>query len=69
MADKSCVTMRGDTWDAVAYRLWGDERLMDALFRANPEHADVLVFPAGVVLTVPDVEPRLRKEDLPVWMR
>lgn len=69
MADKTYVTMRGDTWDAVAYRLWGDEFLMDALIRTNPEHADVLVFPAGVVLAVPDARPRARKRELPSWMR
>ena len=46
----SYTTTQGDTWDGIAFRLWGREHLMSALMRANPDHADVLMFPAGVVL-------------------
>ena len=43
------TTSQGESWDALAYRLWGEERLFDQLMRANPAHLDVVVFPAGVV--------------------
>lgn len=61
-------TQQGDFWDTIAWRLWGKEELMHELLRANPEHADVLVFPAGVVLTVPDVNTSTVPQDLPPWM-
>ena len=61
-------TQQGDFWDTIACRLWGKEELMHELLRANPEHADVLVFPAGVVLTVPDVNTSTVPKDLPPWM-
>lgn len=61
-------TQQGDFWDTIAWRLWGKEELMHELLRANPEHADVLVFPAGVVLTVPDVNTSTVPKDLPPWM-
>lgn len=69
MVARTYTTVQGDTWDAVAYRLWGDEFLMAELLQANPGHADVLVFPAGVLLTVPDVQPRADEKELPVWMK
>lgn len=48
------ITQQGDCWDAIALRLWGDEHLMDRLIAANIEHMDMLEFPAGVRLNVPD---------------
>lgn len=62
------TTSQGDSWDGLAYRLWGEERLFDQLMRANPAHLDVVVFPAGVVLLVPDVETPTQTLELPPWM-
>ena len=61
-------TVQGDSFDAVAYRLWGDERLAAALLAANTGYADVLLFEAGVTLSIPNVErlPR-RLTALPGW--
>ncbi|MDE7064035.1 MAG: tail protein X [Desulfovibrionaceae bacterium] len=65
------TTIQGDTWDGIAFRLWGREHLMSALLRANPDHADVLIFPAGIILTVPDVNPEATQPitELPPWIR
>lgn len=63
------TTSQGDSWDGLAYRLWGEERLFDRLMRANPAHLDVVVFPAGVVLVVPDVETPTQSLELPPWMQ
>ncbi len=65
----STITTQGDTWDGLAYRLWGEERLFDQLMRANPAHLDVVVFPAGVVLAVPDVATPSQSLELPPWMQ
>lgn len=61
-------TIQGDSFDAVAYRLWGDERLAARLIAANADYADVLLFEAGVTLSIPSVErlPR-RVTALPGW--
>jgi len=67
----SYTTIQGDTWDGIAFRLWGREHLMSALMQANPDHADVLMFPAGVVLNVPEVNPDAFVQpvtELPLWM-
>lgn len=64
------TTIQGDTWDGIAFRLWGREHLMSALIQANPDHADVLMFPAGVVLNVPEVNVNAIQPitELPPWM-
>lgn len=61
-------TMQGDTWDSIAYRLWGRENLMHQLILANPDYTDMLIFPAGTVLAVPDVESSTPASSLPPWM-
>ena len=37
-------------------------------FGQHPEYADVLIFPAGTVLVVPDVETSTMAGNLPPWM-
>lgn len=66
---RSYVTIQGDTWDSIAFRLWGVEHRMDRLYAANPDHADVLVFSAGVTLVLPNTpEKTTLKMELPPWM-
>ena len=60
-------TIQGDAWDSIAYRLWGREHLMSALLRANPEHADTLIFQADIILAVPPVEKPRKKLETPPW--
>jgi phage tail protein X len=60
------VTSAGDTWDSIAYALWGNEYLMSELQEANPDYLDVLVFESGVRLVVPVVEDPAA-EVLPPW--
>lgn len=67
----SYTTIHCDTWDGIAFRLWGREYLMNALLQANPDQADMLVFPAGVTLAVPDVDLDATIQpvtELPLWM-
>ncbi len=61
-------TIQDDTFDAAAYRIWGRESMTRGLIDANPEYADVVFFPAGVDLTVPDVEVPVSAEVLPGWV-
>jgi len=62
------TTTQGDTWDTIAFKLYGRESLMTRLIRANPEHARTVIFSAGVVLAVPEA-PEEVSEDLPPWKR
>ena len=65
------MTRSGDTWDSVAYRIWGkgaDQAFMSDLIDANPLYVEVTVFPANIEITVPDVEDKTAVT-LPPWRR
>lgn len=59
-------TMQGDTWDIIAYKMYGDERLMSKLINANPEVADIVIFSAGTIVYLVD-EPVNTPQSLPPW--
>lgn len=52
----SYTTIQGDTWDLIAYRLWGSEYLLPLLLEANPKHRETLFFSGDVVLNVPTID-------------
>ena len=60
------TTAQGDAWDLIAKKFYGDERQMHRLIEANPTHRGVLLFSAGVVLTVPEVD-TAQVSALPPW--
>lgn len=62
------TTIAGDMWDGIAYKTLGNEAYTDALMKQNPEYRRLFIFPAGIVLTIPDVETRVSAE-LPPWKR
>ena len=49
------LTSQGDTWDKVAYELYGDEARMDELLKANPEYRRIVEFEEPVLIKVPDL--------------
>lgn len=61
------VTSQGDTWDSIAYDLFGSEGYMGILIDANLDLLDVLVFSAGTVIQVPEEIPEEVDEDMPFW--
>lgn len=69
MVPKTYVTHQDDAWDAIAFRLWGQERHLLELVKANPEHLDVVLFPAGVELVVPVVPVTQQQLQLPPWRK
>ena len=64
-------TVQGDTWDLIALRMYpkiGAEKLMDVLLEANPEHMYTVIFPANVILNIPEVDVPVISS-LPAWKR
>lgn len=54
-------------WDMIAYKVYGNEKQMKELIRANERYRHTAVFPAGVVLTCPDVETTGKNRFSPPW--
>ncbi len=50
------TTIQGDTFDGIAFEYYSDEKLASTIIDANPQYADVLIFDADVVLTIPILE-------------
>ncbi|MCI9418377.1 MAG: phage tail protein [Eubacterium sp.] len=68
MSRKTYTTISGDMWDQIAYAQMGSVLYMDKLIKANADYAAMFVFPAGVALTIPEVEEK-RSMELPPWKR
>ena len=47
-------TVSGDTFDVVAHKIWGDAKRTGELMQANFAALEYLIFPAGVILKVPE---------------
>lgn len=48
------TTRQGDKWDILAHDIYGSEKLMHILIAANPDHANTIVFTAGIQLIIPE---------------
>lgn len=69
---KSYTTVSGDTWDTIARAAYGDELKAEHLMkeRANIRLLDYQVFPAGIVVTVPEISDETAyNDDLPDWRK
>lgn len=62
------TTTQGDMWDLIAKRLYNDEASLNILLEANQQYADIVVFPAGIVLEVPEYTAPVTSM-LPLWRR
>jgi len=63
------TTRQGDTWDTLALDIYGSEKLAWLLQQANSEMMDLLFFPAGLTLIVPETPPRATAQPAPPWAR
>lgn len=63
---KPYSTKQNDTFDKIAYELYGDEMVASYIINANPEHAMTVIFGAGVTLNLPKLE-RVETSTLPKW--
>lgn len=62
------VTVQGDKWDLIAHQQLGSTRHMNKLMAANPECLDYYIFPAGIELQLPQIEPeQTALSSLPPW--
>ncbi len=66
----SYTTKAGDMWDAIAYAVYGSCSHTAKLMKANSQYAKVYFFPAGVILTVPELtETDVDASFVPPWRR
>ena len=61
------TTVQGDMWDSIAYKVLGDVSYTDALMNANLQYRKIYVFSAGIELNIPEVEDKVKSNNLPPW--
>ena len=60
------TTIQGDMWDSIAYKQLGDTAHTDDLMNANQQYREYYIFPAGIILELPQItEPQ--SSTLPPW--
>lgn len=52
----SYTTEQGDTFDLIAKKCYDNELMMGKIIDANPKYNGVMVFPSGILLSIPDTE-------------
>lgn len=62
------VTIQGDTWDSISFKLFSSSNYIPTLINLNQQHMHVYIFSAGVKLLVPN-EIVNSSLDLPPWKR
>lgn len=60
------TTKQNDMWDSIAFLQMGSVSHTDKLMNANPGYLDYFIFPAGIVLNIPDVVTTVTGS-LPPW--
>ncbi len=65
---KTYTTVQGDMWDSIAYSQLGSTAYTDRLMNLNQAYREYYSFPAGIVLALPEPEPRI-SDTLPPWKR
>lgn len=65
---KQYSTKGMDTFDKIAFDLYGDERIASYILAENPAYSDTLIFDEGVLLNLPIIELK-ETSTLPQWKR
>ena len=60
------TTIQGDTWDSIAFKIYGDEYKVQLLMEANREYMDIFVFSGGLELKCPELT-LVQIVGLPEW--
>lgn len=53
---KTYTTIQGDMWDTIAHKQMGSSMYVGQLITANIKYCGIFLFPAGIELTIPDVD-------------
>lgn len=62
------TTKQGDMWDAIAHTQLGDVSYTDKLMNLNQLYREYYIFPAGIVLQLPDISSDLI-DTMPPWKK
>lgn len=62
------VTVQGDTWDLISYKVYGSSKHVGFLMENNYPLLDIFIFSAGTEVSIPEL-PEEESEDVPEWRK
>lgn len=62
------ITVQGDTWDLISYKVYGTSRHIGLLMENNYGLLDTFMFGAGIEIMVPELTED-QTDDLPEWRK
>ncbi len=62
------ITVQGDTWDLISYKVYGTSRHIGLLMVNNYDLLDTFIFSAGIEIMVPELTED-QTDDLPEWRK
>lgn len=68
MAANIYETVEGDTFDSIAFAVYGDEFKASEIIKSNPDYIKNIVFNSGIKLRVPAIKTP-ENSTLPPWKR
>lgn len=70
MEDKVYITILGDTWDSISYKLFGDSKAYNLLLELNIEYSDIVMFDAGTRIKYNDnISLKKSENNIPPWRK
>lgn len=64
--NRTYKTVQGDMWDSISFTQLGSVSHTDKLMNSNRQYREYYIFPAGIVLTLPEITPDTA-DNLPPW--
>lgn len=68
MTKRVYKTIQDDTWDGIAVKVYRDEKYMNELLEANQAYREIIIFPANVSLSLPNIQTQTATI-LPPWKK
>lgn len=65
--ESTYTTKQGDTWDLIAFRVYGDVKYTGWLMQNNYQHLDIFVFSPGAILKTPELPEDMTMANAPIW--
>lgn len=63
------LTKTGDEWDVISRNIYGSEKYVGELLKANPAQVGTIIFESGVKLKIPEIEKEKAEYLKPKWER
>lgn len=60
------ITLQGDTWDLISYKVYGTSKYTGLLMQNNYQLLDIFIFSSGIEVKTPEIT-ESDNSDMPIW--